>query len=123
MDKYNSLANNILKNSILTSSHIISKPLINLSEKYEETPGRSSKVRSLEGFFTGAEIEDQEEPEKPEAVWSLKPDEEKAMTFAKSLATKAAKTGMFEADPQKKINQAYGNLMNQVADKIKGITL
>ncbi len=116
MDKYNSLANNILKNSILTSSHIISKPLINLSEEYEETPKRPSKVRSLEGFFTGAEIEDQEAPAPAEKL-EITPEEEKVMGYAKNLATKAS-GGFMGSDPQKKINKVYGDIMKNVAKKL-----
>jgi hypothetical protein len=79
----------------------------------------SPRIRSLDGFFTKIGVEDQEDESEP--TWKLDPEQKKAIDFARSLSTKAQ--GELFNDPQKKINKAYGTLMNQVADKIKTITI
>jgi hypothetical protein len=80
----------------------------------------SQEFKDLERMFNqiqsmrkGVEIEDQEK--------FLSKDQEQALKFAQKLSTGADKQGIFGKDPQKEVNKAYGQIMNSIANKIKGI--
>lgn len=100
MDNYTKKVNGIL-------NEYISMPTIEITNEEEE-------IRSLDGFFGDEEVEDQE---------VLSKDQEKALTFASKLATKAEKEGLLGKNPQKEINKAYGAMMNKIASKLKSIKI
>lgn len=65
--------------------------------------------------------ENEEDPELAKVLGGKDPSKQlAAVSVAGKLATKA-QGGLFSANPQKKMNKAYGDLMNKIATKISGI--
>ena len=84
----------------------------------EMNEDQESGIRSLDGFFSDEEAL----PEDAES--SLTPDDLKTIETVKKLASGEAKGGINPFDnPEKKIQKAYGNILNQVSAKINKIKL
>ena len=75
------------------------------SEEYEELEKMFNKLLSLR------KVEDQE---------ILTKDQQKALSIAQKLST-GAQGRMFQLDPQKQLNKAYGDVMKGIAKKVKEV--
>ena len=77
------------------------------SDEFKELENMYNKINSMRG----SRIEDQE---------ILSKDQMKALDVAQKLST-GAQRRMFELDPQKQLNKAYGDVMKSIAKKVKEV--
>jgi hypothetical protein len=129
MDNFTILANKILKenadseiDALMRKKFNDAYPADNKSvDPYDEpemNEDQESGIRSLDGFFSDEEAL----PEDAES--SLTPEDLKTIETVKKLASGEAKGGINPFNnPEKKIQKAYGNILNQVSAKINKIKL
>lgn len=122
MDNFTILANKILKENADSEIDALTRKKFNdaypADNKSEMNEDQESGIRSLDGFFSDEEAL----PEDAES--SLTPEDFKTIETVKKLASGEAKGGLNPFDnPEKKIQKAYGNILNQVSAKINKIKL
>ena len=77
------------------------------SDEFKELENLYNKINSMRG----SRIEDQE---------IISKDQVKALNIAQKLST-GAERRMFQLDPQKQLNKAYGDVMKGIAKKVKEV--
>tara|TARA_B110000858_G_scaffold97767_1_gene112478 strand:- start:1198 stop:2013 length:816 start_codon:yes stop_codon:yes gene_type:complete len=82
------------------------------SDEFKELEDMYNKVQSMRGSH---QIEDQEQP-------FLDKGQQDAIKVAQTLANDPTRR-LFQKDPQKEINKAYGDVMKKIANKIKSIQI
>lgn len=115
MDLFTEKANEIIKS--LDTFKPLSEEKVVYSSEEEELKAAKKTDDSTE--------EDAESPEdKALKAMGLDPKAVAAVSFAQKMSTQAAKSGVpgFRTDPQKAMNQAYGKLMTNIANKISNLS-